>query len=679
MSFAEQKAAAKIRDLIAKVSADTVSRLRPNDRFGVVTSINTAARTCMVRFPPADSQPVVVRYGTLQPSSIGQSVRVGVVSSEHWIVDVLGNSLLVGTPVGELGAPQNFIAGSITSDIRATWDAVEGAASYEIEFATNAEFIDARTYKTTNTYYILDHLSPGINYWVRVRALNSTEEAGPYSAVQAVQVTEFYIPPTDGAAPGNSPQPTANAGIGFATLAWLPLENPDDVTYEIHIGTVSGFAPNSTTYLGETPGTLYVVDHLPDGSQLNPDVVYYARIIAKDADGSAVPGAQIPFQTRKVELGDVGNVPSSELTDGAAPGSSPTPTVQGGIGYLYATWDHITNADQVTYEIHISPASGFTPSANTKVGETESTFAFVKKLGPGDGGTALVYGTTYYVRIWAKDTDGYAPSASAQISGAPVKVNTPDIAVGAITAASAIIADLAVGSAQIANAAITNAKIGSLAVDTGNIQDLAVTNAKINTLSVNKLTTGTLSAGITTSSYIRTASSGARVELDYNGVRIYNSSGSNTISLNTSGSGVFNGTITAGSTVTGALIRTASSGKRVELSPSYSSNSGGLIFYNSNGIAAGRLFVNSNNILQLGKIEQVATAVEVAGDYVGIHAPLGDITLYPAYRVNIDNLYYADIELIVRGRIETIKTGSNGGSVSVGRNLSAEELSLIHI
>lgn len=108
-------------------------------------------------------------------------------------------------------------------------------------------------------------------------------------------------------------------------------------------------------------------------------------------------------------------VPPPALSDGLPPASSPTPTLTGGVGVLFATWSPITNADAVTYEVHLSATSGFTPGAGTKVGEVAGTSMSIGTL---PGGGSIVVGTNYYAKLIAKDVDGAAAaggqSAAAQ-------------------------------------------------------------------------------------------------------------------------------------------------------------------------------------------------------------------------------------------------------------------------
>jgi hypothetical protein len=148
--------------------------------------------------------------------------------------------------------------------------------------------------------------------------------------------------------------------------------------------------------------------------------------------------------------------------DGTPPSSSPAPTVEGGPGYLFARWPLIDNNDTVTYEVHLSTATGFTPDPSTKYGETHAGSIVINKTAAGG---ALAYGTTYFVKLIAKDADG-AAAAGSQGSGSMIQIGNPDLA------------NLSVGTAQI--------------------QNLAVTDGKINTLSASKLTAGTIDASVIT-------------------------------------------------------------------------------------------------------------------------------------------------------------------------------------
>ena len=132
------------------------------------------------------------------------------------------------------------------------------------------------------------------------------------------------------------------------------------------------------------------------------------------------------------------------------------------------------------------------------------------------------------------------------------------------------------GSAFIADASILNAKIANLAVD----------NAKIASVSVGKLTAGSLTADMTVSARIKTADTGARVELNNAGLQAYNSGGVQTVNIaSASGDATFTGTFrTDFDNSTNPHLKAANSGDRTTL-----------YFFGTDGLAeAGNYaFINS--------------------------------------------------------------------------------------
>lgn len=127
-------------------------------------------------------------------------------------------------------------------------------------------------------------------------------------------------------------------------------------------------------------------------------------------------------------------------SDGLPPTSSPTPDLLGASTFIQARWTAITNADPVTYDVHISTVDNFIPDSTTKVAETTGTIATIKALPglpPADPEIAdprkLLYGTTYYVKIIARDEDGSA-AASAQASTVVQQLTGDDLAVNSVTA-----------------------------------------------------------------------------------------------------------------------------------------------------------------------------------------------------------------------------------------------------
>lgn len=207
--------------------------------------------------------------------------------------------------------------------------------------------------------------------------------------------------------------------------------------------------------------------------------------------------------------------------DGPAPGAPSAPVVTPTIGGLRVTWDG-TLADGSTLPadfdhiaVHASTTSGFTPSAATFVGTITKA---------GDGGSFPLIPLPYqphYIQLTAVNTSGNASAPSSEVTSTPVKVDGPDLKAGSVTAAA--------------------------------IQAGAVTAEKLE--AILQLATRLVAGD----------PAGARVELNEDGLRVYNSAGELVIRFDSvDGSAAFTGTIT-GSTVTGGLIRTAVTGPRITM------------------------------------------------------------------------------------------------------------------
>ena len=107
-------------------------------------------------------------------------------------------------------------------------------------------------------------------------------------------------------------------------------------------------------------------------------------------------------------------------------------------------------------------------------------------------------------------------------------------------------------------------------------------NAVIANLDAGKITTGYLDVAgtvkITTSATASgTGGNTARIEINSSGFFAYNGSTA-TVSITNSGTALFTGTIT-GSTITGGTVRTAATGRRIEIT---STGSGAIYFYDAN-------------------------------------------------------------------------------------------------
>lgn len=212
--------------------------------------------------------------------------------------------------------------------------------------------------------------------------------------------------------------------------------------------------------------------------------------------------------------------------NGPAPGAPTAPLVTPSLGGLRVVWDGALTdgttlpADFDHVAVHVSTSSGFTPSAATFVGTITRS---------GDGGmlpvTPLPY-QAHYIRLVAVNTSAAESSPSAETSATPLRVDGPDLTAGSVT------------SATIQAGAITADKLEAI---------LQL---------VSRIVAGN--------------PAGARVELNEDGLRVYNGSGVLVIRFDAAdGSAAFTGNITGstitGGTVTGAVIQTDSSGERITL------------------------------------------------------------------------------------------------------------------
>lgn len=185
-----------------------------------------------------------------------------------------------------------------------------------------------------------------------------------------------------------------------------------------------------------------------------------------------------------------------EITDETPPSSSPAAEVVGGVGSLFVKWDPISNNDLVTYRVYVSTAINFVPAVANLVAMTTGSSMNVSKL---PDGTAPVAGVIYYVKIIAMDEDGDGPEG-LQGSSQTKLITGPDISVAYVYA--------------------------------GAIQATQITG-------------GTITSDLLMSGSIKTALSGARLELSATGLNIFGPSGILVASLGTNAISEFNGKVFA--------------------------------------------------------------------------------------------------------------------------------------
>jgi predicted dinucleotide-utilizing enzyme len=76
MSFDTQEVAIGLRDAIAAIADKEINALRPQTSYAVVQTINREARSATVLYM-GDTTPVSVAMGSIEPTTVGQTVRIG--------------------------------------------------------------------------------------------------------------------------------------------------------------------------------------------------------------------------------------------------------------------------------------------------------------------------------------------------------------------------------------------------------------------------------------------------------------------------------------------------------------------------------------------------------------------------------------------------------------------------
>jgi len=195
-----------------------------------------------------------------------------------------------------------------------------------------------------------------------------------------------------------------------ATSLFIDWTNNAAPRYEVNVADDSGFTTNNRIFLTQS-SSITVND-------LNTGTTYYVRVRSRNSGNGG--GAWSATETGTPTATGV------PPTDGIPPDSSPQPTVTAGIAMISAEWvPAIGTVDAITYEVHVSTSSGFTPSAATLLVETTSRFANTAHMPDGTSLQTLT-GTNVFVRLIAKDPDGSA-AVGAQGFAAPLLVETGDV------------------------------------------------------------------------------------------------------------------------------------------------------------------------------------------------------------------------------------------------------------
>ena len=316
------------------------------------------------------------------------------------------SSIVAVTYKQTLSAPA--VTGGNDSQGRPTlkWNAVSGAAKYEVYRARSKDGTYTKYSTTTGTAYTnSSYLTSGATYYYKVRALDANGNAGPYSAVVSVTCRlKLTAPSVTG---GNDAQ-------GRPTLKWNAVSGA--AKYEVYrarsmngdyvkYSTVTGTSYTNTSYLAN--GT-----------------TYYYKVRALGSDGSYGPYSTPVSVTYKAPFG-------APLVTGRKD-SQGRPALK---------WDKVTDAAK--YEVYRARSKDGTyslMSTQSATGYTNTSY--------------LANGTTYYYKVRALKANGTASAYSSVVTITYGTVPTP--AAPAMRSAKADSAGITVSWDTAANAVTYN-------------------------------------------------------------------------------------------------------------------------------------------------------------------------------------------------------------------------------
>lgn len=191
------------------------------------------------------------------------------------------------------------------------------------------------------------------------------------------------------------------------------------------------------------------------------------------------------------------------IVNGGPPPTPSTPTAGPALGGISAGWDGtfadgaIIPLDWSRVEVHASPDTGFTPSAETLKATIETA----------QGGIIYVPATApQYVRLLARNTSGAASDPTAQVGPYAPKPISDEIGPGGIT--TTLIADDAITTPKLFANAVTTPKLSAGSVDATALKADAITGKVITggTINGTDIIGGTVTGGV-----LQTNTSGSRV------------------------------------------------------------------------------------------------------------------------------------------------------------------------
>jgi hypothetical protein len=246
-----------------------------------------------------------------------------------------------------------------------SWDAVDGAAKYEVQIAdSEAGVSDATAVEVSEAEYTpTDALTNNTTHWWRVRAVDADGEGTAWSTTTSLTISW-------GAMTGLSPADGETVSDTTPELSWDAVNGAEK--YEVQVAdTEAGVASATAT---ESAGTTFTPT-----TALTNNATHYWRVRAVDADGQATAWSGTNGLTVSW-----GSITGMSPADGETV-SDTTPEL---------SWDAVDGAAK--YEVQIADSeAGVSDATAVEVSDAEYT--------PTD---ALTNNTTHWWRVRAVDDAG---------------------------------------------------------------------------------------------------------------------------------------------------------------------------------------------------------------------------------------------------------------------------------
>ncbi|MBX6382156.1 MAG: hypothetical protein IRZ07_04150 [Microbispora sp.] len=322
---------------------------------------------------------------------------------------------------------------------------------------------------------LIQDLSPGVAYDFRIRLVDTSGNAGAWSAVETAVASPDTIPPSTPAAPTVAASYLAlqvRHDLGRATGGTYNLELDLD-HLEIHVGSSADFTPDETTLRATTPATAGMMQAgVPAIAtvQVEETTQRWVRVIAVDASGNrSAPSAAASSTAMLIDEAHI----TSLTVDKIAAGTIRSNWV---LGASIAT---AQSGQRV--ELNASGLHGYN-SAGTELVTLSSTGSFALR---------------------------------SATSGARIELDTSGLRI--IDSGGSQLVNLGSSGSFLIRSSTSGARVE---IDTSGLR---VINAS-GTALVDLNDSGSFT--------LRSASSGARIQIDTTGIEAYNASGARTVDIN---------------------------------------------------------------------------------------------------------------------------------------------------